>query len=177
MTYCYRCGQKLKTESEGVWWCDNCQQKYYSNPKPCIELALFDDQGRILLAKRAQEPMKGKFDLPGGFVDLSENLEEALHREMKEELSLDEEDYSKLVYVRSTYEDYPWGKEVYKNLIITFAAVIKPGVTITAGDDVEEVKWVMPDKIDMSELSLNDIKNSINRAWAILKEQGEIRNA
>jgi len=49
-------------------------------------VVLLDDQ--VLLAKRAREPGKGTWTLPGGMVELGESLEEALKREIMEELSL-----------------------------------------------------------------------------------------
>lgn len=44
---------------------------------------------RVLLAKRGQDPGKGLWTLPGGVVELGETLEEALMREIKEEISID----------------------------------------------------------------------------------------
>jgi len=50
-------------------------------------IVLLNDQ--VLLAKRAQEPGKGIWTLPGGMVELGESLEEALRREILEELSME----------------------------------------------------------------------------------------
>jgi ADP-ribose pyrophosphatase YjhB (NUDIX family) len=50
-------------------------------------IVFLEDQ--VLLAKRGQEPGKGIWTLPGGMVELGESLEEALKREIQEELSMD----------------------------------------------------------------------------------------
>ena len=47
-----------------------------------------DSQNRVLLTKRAFDPGKGTFDLPGGFVDPLEQSETAVDREIREELNL-----------------------------------------------------------------------------------------
>jgi ADP-ribose pyrophosphatase YjhB (NUDIX family) len=51
--------------------------------------ALVHRGGKILLVKRAKEPNKGRWIIPGGLVELGENLEQAVLREVKEELGFD----------------------------------------------------------------------------------------
>jgi ADP-ribose pyrophosphatase YjhB (NUDIX family) len=99
MNYCNNCGKELEVRQENIeWFCPNCNRHTYSNPIPTIDALLFDENGRILLGKRRHEPFKGKLNLPGGFVDLNETLEQAIARELKEELGLEPTDYSQLSY-------------------------------------------------------------------------------
>jgi 8-oxo-dGTP diphosphatase len=49
------------------------------------------NNGRVLLIRRGQEPLKGKWSLPGGLVEVGENLTQALRRELKEETGLNVE--------------------------------------------------------------------------------------
>jgi ADP-ribose pyrophosphatase YjhB (NUDIX family) len=51
--------------------------------------ALVHRDGKVLLVRRAKEPNKGKWIIPGGLVELGEPLEEAVLREVKEELGID----------------------------------------------------------------------------------------
>ncbi len=168
LNYCYICGSKLEPEKEGAWWCNGCQQQYYTNPKPCVELALFDEAGRILLAERAREPNKGKYDLPGGFIDNNETAEAAILRETEEELGLNADQFSEPRYALSYTGDYPYGRVVYENLILVFAAKLKPGANVLAQDDVASVKFVSPKEIDTSELATLKLVDVINKAQKAL---------
>jgi len=50
---------------------------------------LLEDAGKILLVKRAYPPFKGKWALPGGYIEYGETAEKAAIREAKEETGLD----------------------------------------------------------------------------------------
>lgn len=151
--FCYICGEKLTDRKVDSSWCESCQQRYYNNPVPCVEIALFDTQGRLLLAKRGFEPRKGTYDLPGGFMDLDETVEEALHREIKEELDLDPEDYTTPEYGLSWIADYEWGKEIVKNVMMVFTATLQSDKAPAALDDVAEVAFAAEADIKQYDLS------------------------
>jgi len=68
--------------------CADCGFTYYFNSSAAVACFLKDNKGDLLLAVRANEPSKGTYDLPGGFVDMDETGEEAIVRELKEETGL-----------------------------------------------------------------------------------------
>ena len=90
LIYCSSCG---KTNEFGFidgairYHCKRCNSIHYQNPKPTATLICPKDD-EILLVKRAVEPEKGKWSLPGGFLELGETLEEGAVRELKEETNL-----------------------------------------------------------------------------------------
>jgi ADP-ribose pyrophosphatase YjhB (NUDIX family) len=63
-------------------------RSYPDRPFLAVSVAIFRD-GRVLLAARGREPMKGVFTLPGGAVEAGERLEDAARREVREETGLE----------------------------------------------------------------------------------------
>ena len=58
-------------------------------PLLTVDCVVFDRVERLLLIRRGHPPFKGRYALPGGFVDVGETVEEAALRELKEETGLD----------------------------------------------------------------------------------------
>jgi 8-oxo-dGTP diphosphatase len=89
--FCPICGDALELrpdDGQARPYCARCHRFYYSNPVPasCCFVARGEDE--LLLARRAVEPCKGQWGLPGGFVEVGETTEEAALRELEEETSL-----------------------------------------------------------------------------------------
>lgn len=164
--FCYICGNKVEQRSSNCWWCNNCKQEYYDNPRACAELVLYNSKGEILICERAFEPHKGALDLPGGFMEASESIEEAMYREISEELSLEKSDISSPVYVTSWPYRYPWGKETYDVITFTFTAQLLTDKHLHPTDDVASLSWMKPDDIPVNKLSVPVIKDIIDRAVA-----------
>ncbi len=72
----------------------------YKSPKLTADGAIIKD-GKILLIKRKNEPFKGKWALPGGFVEYGEKVEDAVVREVNEETGLD----TKIIDIVGVYSD------------------------------------------------------------------------
>ena len=90
LIYCSQCGNKNqfgKIDGSIRYHCTNCKTIHYQNPKPTATLIL-PRENQILLVRRAFEPAKGSWSLPGGFLELGETLEEGAKRELKEETNL-----------------------------------------------------------------------------------------
>ena len=68
--------------------CPECGFVQYANPKPTASALVVDDEGRVMFARRANDPFAGKLDLPGGFVEEGEDPLDGLHRELREEAGI-----------------------------------------------------------------------------------------
>ncbi|MFC7047651.1 NUDIX domain-containing protein [Emcibacter nanhaiensis] len=63
----------------------------YPHPAVTVDIVVLrdcDGELQVLLVRRAQEPFKDTWALPGGFVDIDEDLEQAARRELEEETGL-----------------------------------------------------------------------------------------
>ena len=125
-----------------------------SNNEPCPKCGRFNNRGvsvdaviikdnKILLIKRGVNPFQGYWALPGGYVEWDESTEEAVAREVSEEIGLTVES-CKLIGVYSSPDRHP-------KQVINIAYRVTTSGNPKAGDDASEYKWFsmdnMPDKL------------------------------
>lgn len=134
--FCPRCGGALTLEV-GSLRCEN-GHAFWANPVPGSQ-AVVEHDGKVLLGRRAHEPSRGLWDLPGGFVDEHEHPLAALHRELREETGLEIEPTEFLGVWMQPYD----GRSV---LCLTWLAHPSGGVE-RAGDDLVELRWFGPDEL------------------------------
>lgn len=96
-------------------------------------------RGRVLLIRRGGEPLKGEWSLPGGLVELGEELAEAARRELKEETGLDVEPLEILTVFDRIFRD--GGRVRYHFVIVDFACRLRGG-RLAPASDVLDARWV-----------------------------------
>jgi 8-oxo-dGTP diphosphatase len=102
--------------------------------------ALIFENGRILLAERGKEPLKGWWSLPGGIVETGEKLAEAMRREVREETGLEVEVMSMFeIFERVIPDDA--GRAEYHYVLIDYLCKVVGG-TLEAASDVSRAAWV-----------------------------------
>lgn len=157
--YCPKCGQpKLKTINFKAQECSNCGFVYYINSCAATAAIITDEQGNILLTKRAFDPCAGMYDLPGGFVDPMESLEESLLREVSEELNLN---ISKYEFFGSFPNRYLYKDVLYFTVDSIFICEVSNIEEIQVADDVAGYKFVKPTEVAIGEIGLGSIKKVI----------------
>lgn len=100
--------------------------------------------GKILLAKRKNEPGKGLWSIPGGLVEPNETLGDAVKREIEEETGLNVEPL-KPVHVAEVIDRDDEGRIKYHYLIVDYLCRVIGGA-LRPGDDAKEVRWIPLDK-------------------------------
>ena len=137
--HCPRCAGGLERvpagDDEERLVCPACGLVLYENPAPTAGAIVDDREGRIMLVRRAIEPFKGKWDLPGGFIKPGEDGDEAVRRELAEELGVEVLVGAVAWVIADTY-----GAEGVPTLNIFYPARIVGGEPAPA-DDVAEVAW------------------------------------
>jgi ADP-ribose pyrophosphatase YjhB (NUDIX family) len=86
--FCPRCARPATVAYPRSISCPHCGYGAYYNPKPVAAAIPVTPAGEIILLRRAFDPGKDLWTFPGGFVDLGESVEEAAHRETREELDI-----------------------------------------------------------------------------------------
>jgi 8-oxo-dGTP diphosphatase len=120
----------------------------YDWPRPTVsvDVAVFtlsQDAAKLLLIRRGNEPFKGMWALPGGFMDIDEELEDAAARELAEETGLEGLTLEQLHTFGEIGRD-PRGRQI----TIVFMGIAKSGQDkIKAGDDAAEAKWFDIEKL------------------------------
>jgi 8-oxo-dGTP diphosphatase len=112
----------------------------YRNPAVAADTALFavDEQGIcILLIRRGGYPYKGRWALPGGFINIDEDVFDSAARELQEETGLDRT-YFEQVFVWGQPDRDPRQRVI----TVSFAGLVdRSKVLATAGDDAAEADW------------------------------------
>lgn len=132
INFCPRCGSRLVQEERFGHLrpvCLACDWVYFADPKVAVAALILQD-GKVLLVRRANDPQRGLWTLPAGFVDAGEDPAQAVARECVEETGL---------HVRVTGlldvlagQEHPRGAHI----LIVYRAEIISG-DLEAGDDVD----------------------------------------
>jgi len=102
--------------------CMACGFRLYFNPAVAVAVFVQDAAGRVLLIRRAKEPGAGKLAPPGGFIDVGERAEDAVHREVHEEVGLRLTD---LRFLGSQPNEYLFGGVLYPVLDLFFKTRVR----------------------------------------------------
>lgn len=95
--------------------------------------------GRALLVRRASEPLKGEWSIPGGLVELGEKLIDAVRREVLEETGLIVEPGEVLELFDSIWRD-PEGRCQYHYVLVDYLCRVVDG-ELHAASDVSDAQW------------------------------------
>jgi NAD+ diphosphatase len=156
-SFCPKCSHKdFKFENAKYFKCGKCGFQFYINAASAVAAILVADNGKIILARRKNEPCAGKFDLPGGFVDIMERVEDAVKREVFEELGIKVSD---MQFFTSFPNEYEYKGISYFTCDMAFICPVTDLSELKASDDVAEAILIDPKNIDFSVISFPSVIN------------------
>jgi len=136
--------------------------KTYTRP---VVHALIEKDGKILMVKAKRGFTEGFWNLPGGFIEFGENLEEAIKREVKEETGLD----VKKMGLFNVYTNLFSGKESqqYYMICVIYRCDVEGHIKIQNKDEIDKINYFTPKegfektKNEFVKMVLNDLCNDI----------------
>jgi ADP-ribose pyrophosphatase YjhB (NUDIX family) len=122
----------------------------YIDPK-LVACTIVEMQGKILLLKRSIEPQKGKWVIPGGYVDRGEEVQAAARRETREECGIK----TRIRHLLGIYS-YPGVTAV----VVVYTADYLSG-NPCAADETEEVRFYRPEEIPWNDLAFRSTADAL----------------
>ena len=160
--FCPRCGSERFVEyNKKAKLCRQCGFQYYNNSSAAVAAFIVSPNGQeLLLCTRAKNPDKGSLDLTGGFVDEKETAEEAICREIKEELNLD---VTKVNYLFSLPNLYVYSDFTVHTLDLFFLVEVDNLDVMKCADDVSAAQFIPFKQIDINTIGLQSVKKAVNK--------------
>lgn len=151
--FCPRCGGELNHAVDHLL-CAACGERYWANAIPGVQ-GILERDGHVLLARRANDPRRGHWDLPGGFLNEAEAPVAGLRREFREETGLEVEPVELMRIDIEPYED---------RHVFSVTWIVRADGEPVAADDVDELRWFPRD--DLPDEMAFPGQEQVLRAWA-----------
>lgn len=155
--FCPRCGGALSPSAEGLL-CERCHEHFYANSIPGVQ-GILERDGRVLLARRRNEPRRGHWDLPGGFLHETEDAIDGLRREFAEEAGIA---VDPVELMRIDIE--PYGDRY----VFSVTWIVRADGEPVAADDVAELRFFARDELP-AEMAFPG-QELVLREWAARQE-------
>jgi NADH pyrophosphatase NudC (nudix superfamily) len=156
--YCPQCkSPQISFENKKHLFCNHCGYEYYHNTAAAVA-GFLEYEGKVLVVERNREPGSGMLDLPGGFVDPMESGEEALLREIKEELGIQLVEPKLLFTVPNQYQ---YKGIDYYTLDIFFSAQLDTNKFIVEPNEIRSYKFLYSSDLKEEEFCFASMKEAI----------------
>lgn len=157
--YCPRCGkQSWENHGERAKQCTQCELIYYHNVASAVACLVHDHSGNYLFVRRANEPAKGTLDLPGGFVEPNETVEQAVCRELLEETGLIAQS---VIYLTSLPNIYSYSEVDIHTSDLFFLVEVDSFDSAQAQDDASELIITRLENLSVEDFGLSSIRQFI----------------
>ncbi len=159
--YCPVCGSSRFRENDvKSKRCADCGFTYYINPSSATVAFIVNSRNELLVAVRDREPARGTLDLPGGFADMGETIEEGVAREVMEETGL--------VVCRATYlfslpNTYLFSGFPVPTLDSFFRCEVDDTSLAQAHDDAASLLWIPLAQVDPTLFGLKSVSEGVRK--------------
>lgn len=159
-SFCPHCGSaNFIISAPNAKKCSDCGFELFKNPAIGVAAFILDKQGRVLVTRRRKNPYAGTLDLPGGFVDLDETVEQALERELQEELNITAQTGR---YLFSIPNSYPYkGYDVQPLDFFFEADIINDSQMHRQESEIGEITFIAPQQLNPDDFGSPSIKKAI----------------
>jgi ADP-ribose pyrophosphatase YjhB (NUDIX family) len=165
-TYCPQCkAKKISFDQLKEYSCISCGYTFYHNPAAAVA-ALIPVDDKVLMIKRAKDPGKGKLDMPGGFVDPGESAEDALRREIREELGVE---IRLLKYFGSYPNIYRYKGITYHTCDLIFITTIDRFPEYKDEDEIAETMLISPCALMREGIAFSSVKHALKDYCSFLR--------
>ena len=162
--FCPVCGSKaFNINNFKSKKCEACGFTYYANPCSATAAFIRNERGELLVAKRGKEPAKGTLDLPGGFVDMNETVEDGMRREIQEETGLT---VNKVRYLFSIPNQYLYSDMLIHTIDMFYEVHVSNDVKPVADDDAADLQWLPLTQVNPKDFGLKSISQGVERYLA-----------
>ncbi|MDR1852366.1 MAG: NAD(+) diphosphatase [Propionibacteriaceae bacterium] len=139
--FCPNCGNRTRVTLAGhARICEHCDREHFPRMDPAVIVAITDTDGRILLGRQPSWT-PGRMSVFAGFIEAGESAEQAVHRELREEVGVEVEDVH-------YFGSQPW--PFPRSLMLGFAARARSTGFEVDGDEIEKARWFTPASLDQA---------------------------
>lgn len=167
--YCPRCGGPTTEKGSVPFRCGDCGFSIFFGPVAAVGGLIVDELGRLLLVRRARNPGKGKWGLPGGFVDRGETIEQALAREVVEETQLRLKTTELMVTFPNQY-DYQGVVAPVIDLFYVCRAV-DPNAIHLEPTELDHFEWAIPTEKHLADMAFVSNRRAIEFWMATVRDR------
>lgn len=158
--YCPVCGSPdFGFNNQKSKRCLHCGFVMYVNPSAAVAAFVVNPLAELLVCVRGKDPCRGSLDLPGGFIDTGETAEEAVMRELKEEIGLST---AQPLYQFSLPNDYLYSGWNIPTLDLFYLVEVNDDFQPVAADDVASCEFVSLHKIVAEDFGLLSIRRAVS---------------
>lgn len=157
--FCPKCGStEYKVSGERSLKCQSCGFHLFFNSSAAVAALVTDNNGKLMLVTRGVEPNYGKLDLPGGFVDPGETAENAVKRELFEELGMK---IKNMKYIISAPNEYVFSGFSVFTLDLAFHVIPESFSGLKPMDDILEYRFYSEGEINYDDIPAPSIKQFV----------------